>query len=48
MRTEYFEKLVQRLKSQSIDAMLISPSEELLFIMGSSPENLRTVSGVVH
>ena len=46
MRTEYFEKLVQRLKSQSIDAMLISPSEELLFIMGSSPRICERFQGL--
>ena len=46
MRTEYFNKLVERLKKEKLDAILISPSEELIFILGKSPRICERFQGL--
>jgi len=36
MRVEYLNKLVDILKKEKLDAMLIAPSEEMKFLLGST------------
>lgn len=46
MRKEYFDKLVTALKNKNIEAVLIAPSEELLFILGESPRICERFQGL--
>lgn len=46
MRQYYFDKLVKKLREKNIDAFLISPSEELVFLMGESPRICERFQGL--
>lgn len=46
MRKIYFDKLVDIINEKDIDAMLISPSEELLFLLGTSPRLCERFQGL--
>lgn len=46
MRTEYFNRLVNSLQAHNLDGILISPSEELVFILGKSPRICERFQGL--
>lgn len=37
MNTEYYEKTLESIRKNNLDAVLIVPSEELEFLLGFSP-----------
>jgi Xaa-Pro dipeptidase len=46
MNQLYFERLQHKLKENNIDAMLISPSQELRFILGNTPDLCERFQGL--
>ena len=46
MRTTYLNKLISLIKENNLDAILVSPSEELLFFTGHSPSPCKRFQGL--
>jgi len=48
MNQVYIDKLIETMKENNMDAMLISPSAELKFFLGERSDALRAFSGTVY